>query len=380
MKIRFWYIVVFCFVAIIIAYGAFVDFRQRSAQSADFRRLVREATLPIRCLLLDFNQLKVKAWHTGDYSLYHLESNFEEKTFSIQVAAVIDNDEEKFHWLKIKGIRQYNKQIEVENWKLVKQRSFQLKNEIQSFAFIEGFVPISNGFRINSIFSRAIELDELGNEIVKTRGGDFQCTHYLASIVSEDGAREPFLELWVNTNVRPLGIVRARWRDESIEIIEVVSNRSVESPEIVKTQLNRKNAAPNPPCIQCHVNEIGGKDVNLVASGYAVGGASLDLTQAHFHAFQAGVTTIENPIHLRTVSRNVRLGNVAVRFTWEGGSFSVKSDRDGDLYLSMDEVLHQAHLRAIPHQGRLGLSFYNTGLKRTRVLKWHATVENARLP
>ena len=380
MKIRFWYVVVFCFLVSVIAYRAFVDFRQRSDQTTDFEFLIRDAPLPIRCLFLDPNRLKVKAWHTGDYSLYQWKSNFREKTISVQVAAEMDNGGEKLHWVKINGIKQFNHQIEVENWKLVNQRSFQRKNEIQSFSFIAGFIPIINGFRIDSIYSPTIELEKIGNELLKTHGGDFQCTNYLVSMVSNDGARRPFLELWVNTDVRPLGIVRARWRDEFIEIIEVVPNRSVESSEIVKTQLNRKNAIRNQSCTQCHVDEIGGKDVNLVGSGYAVAGDSFDFTDVHFHAFQAGLTTMKNPIHLRTVSKNKRLANEVVRFTWEKGSFSAKSDRYGDLYLSMDPVLHQAHLRAIPDQGRLAISFYNTPVKKNRILKWLATVESGKLP
>jgi len=332
-----------------------MDFRGRWSRAAELEYLVRESTLPIRCRFIDPSQVGVKEWHTGDYSLYKLKSNTDNMLISFQVVSSVQNQQEKkFHWIRGRGLKQFNKPADIERWRLVSERSFQRKNEVKSFDYIDGFIPVPNATRKFPAFPHETVLKKIGDEVVETEVGSIHCSHHFAYLVSENGESKPLLELWVNPEVRPLGIVRARWRDAYMEIVQTVPASSWEIPKVHNTQLEIKKSDSDNMCIQCHVDGIGGKDVEIYSSGYILSGAEIDLTESLFHHLQSGMISIGDSIQLVVVPKHRRQGlEKFVRFTWRKGSFWVKSNESDEVSLSMDATLHEGHLRAIPHQGRL---------------------------
>ena len=164
------------------------------------------------------------------------------------------------------------------------------------------------------------------------------------------------LELWVNPDVRPLGIVRARWQDTYLEIVERKLPSSWDLPNVLNTQLEMKKSDSDNMCVQCHVDGIGGKDLRLYNAGYALNGAEIDLTESLFHQFQSGMIHTGDSLQLGVIPKHWRRDQGQfMQFTWRKGSFWIKSDERDKVTFSIDATLFEGHLRAIPHQGRLGL-------------------------
>ena len=340
-------------VVILLTYKVFMDFRGRWSKAADFEYIVRDATLPIRCLFIEPDQLGVKEWHEGDYSRYKLKSNTEDLLISFQiVSSVEDQNGKKLHWIRSTGLKPSG----IEYWRLVNQRSFQQKDKVKSFDYVDGSIPVPNTRGKPPALSHKTVLNKIGTEVIETEVGLIHCNRYLASLVSEDGESEPLLELWVNPNVRPLGIIRARWRDTYLEIVERKLPSSWDLPKVLNTQLEMKKSDSDNMCLQCHVDSIGGKDVRIYNAGYVLNGAEIDLTESLFHQLQSGMIHTGDFLQLIVIPKHWRRGqDQFVQFAWGKGRFWVKSDERDKVTFSMDATLFEEHLRAIPHQGRLGL-------------------------
>lgn len=355
LKILF--ITFLCAVVIFLTYKGFIIFREQWSKAADFQYMVHNATLPVRCLFIEPNQIGVKAWQVGDYSLYKLKSNKANMLISFQVVSSIQDQHGKnLHWIRSTGLKRLYESVEIEFWRLVKERSFQRNNVVKSFDYVAGSIPVPNAPRTLPAPSHKTILNKIGDEVVETEVGFIQCSRYLASLVSAYGESEPLLELWVNPDVRPLGVVRARWRDTYLEIVKMELPTSWELPKALNTQLEMKRSDSDNLCRQCHVDGIGGKDVKIYRSGYTLNAAEIDLTESLFHQLQSGMINIGDSIGLAVIPKYGRRRlNKFVQFTCRKGSFWVKSNETDEVLLSMDAVLHEEHLRAIPHHGRLVL-------------------------
>ena len=343
----------FAGIVIFLTYKTFMDFRDRWSKAATFKYTVRSATLPIRCMFIDPDQLGVKEWHEGDYSLYKLKSNTEELLISFQVVSSVEaQNGKKLYWIRNTGLKPSG----IEYWRLVNQRSFQRKDEVKSFDYVDGSIPVPNERRKHPALSYKTIFNKIGNEVIETEVGVIQCSRYLASLVSEDGESQPLLELWGNPNVRPLGIVRARWQDTYLEIVEKKLPSSWDLPKVLNTQLEMKKSDSDNMCVQCHVDGIGGKDIRIYNAGYVLNSAEIDLTESLFHQLQSGMIQTGAALQLGVISKHRRRGqDQFVQFTWRKGNFWVKSDERDKVSFSMDTTLFHGHLRAIPHQGRLDL-------------------------
>lgn len=346
-----------CAVVIFLTYKGFMDFHQRWSKAADFEYIVHTSTLPIRCLFIEPDQIGVKAWYIGDYSLYKLKSNTENMLISFQVvSSVQDQHGKNLHWIRSTGLKRLYKPADIELWRLVRKRSFQRNDVVKSFDYVKGFIPVPNAPRVLPAPSHKTVLNKIGAEVVETEVGFIHCNRYLASLVSADGDSKPLLELWTNPEVRPLGIARARWQDAHLEIVKMEPPASWELPKVLNTQLEMKKSDSDNLCIQCHVDSIGGIDVKIYESGYTLNGAEIDLTQSLFHQLQSGMIDIGDSLGLVVMPKYNRRGlDKFVQFAWRKGSFWVKSNEEDEVRLSMDAVLHEGHLRAIPHHGRLVL-------------------------
>lgn len=345
----------FAGVVILLTYKVFMDFQGRWSKAADFEYVVRHATLPIRCLFIEPYQIGVKEWHEGDYALYKLKSNAntDEVLISFQVvSSVEDRSGKKLYWIRSTGLKPSG----IEYWRLVNQRSFQRKDEVKSFDYVEGSIPVPNLPRGFPALSHKTVLNKIGDEVIETDVGAIHCSRYLASLAAAKGESEPLLELWVNPEVRPLGIVRARWQDTYLEIVERELPSSWDLPKVLNTQLEKKNTTSDNRCVQCHVDGIGGKDLMMYNAGYVLNGAEIDLTASLFHQFQAEMIHTGDALELIVIPKHSRRGqDQFVQFTSKSGSFWVKSDETDKVPFSMDATLFEKHLRAIPHQGRLNL-------------------------
>lgn len=374
MKTRMFTLIVICFTAF-LTFWIFRDFQKKREASSTFHAIAKDTPLSVRHLFIAPEQLGIQAWDIGDFAAYQLRTNLGSKQISFHVAASGAKPGTDF-WLKIRGFLQHNK-VDIDFWRLVSVKSLAPGSESTEILLANGGIPFP--IQRQPVFAYRVLLEPLGEENVQTAGGTFECQHYFAHLQAPDGSTLPLLELWANRCVPPLGIVRARWQDEVLELTEMQTQRLPEIPRILSKTIKESNSQLPyiaPPttketqhqqiktpeghlasvCAQCHDDGMGGKHLKL-GSLAAISGFELDLTQALYHTYAAELSDPQHPLSLQLTSqRGEKVGAKQVRFTWEKGSFWVKSNTSGRLVLSLDEIANRENIRVITRKGRFVLN------------------------
>ena len=276
MKVRVLYGGIVC-ITFIFTLLIFRDFRRQWRASETFQQVIVNASLSTRHLFIAPKQVKVEDWQVGDSSVYQLKTNTESRQISFHVAARAAKKDNQF-WLKTDGFIQFN-DIEIEFWRLLDQTNLRPGSETRGFFFFRNGIPLPTPpvkFPPNPVV-----LEKLGDEVVETPIGALKCEHVLAYIHSPDGELAPLLELWINPEIRPLGLVREPDGGMSFLIlVETNTNNVSKIPSILLSELDR-NTPLDGSCSRCHVNGIGGKDLKLESMDW-LSGRELNLTDALF--------------------------------------------------------------------------------------------------
>ena len=330
----------------------FQDFRKKREAAEAFHGIVHNTPLNMRLMFIAPEQIKVENWEVGESSVYHLKTNAESKQLAFHVAARDAKGGDQF-WLRSDGFLQFN-EVEFELWRLLDKTNLRPGSEKRGFFFPHNGIPVS----LPSLKypSTPIILEELGNEVLVTPVGALECQHFLAYIRSPDAELEPFVELWTNPAIHPLGLVRARWREAFLDLVEVNRKKVPKIPPVLLSEFDR-NTHLDGSCSRCHANGIGGKDLKLESIDW-LSGTELNLTDAPFHYREAKIHKPGDLIPLQPTEESGRAGRrTLVRFSWEKGSFWVKPNEKGILKLSLDAIAHQGNITVQTRTGRLGLDF-----------------------
>lgn len=350
MKVRVLYSGIVC-ITFIFTLLIFRDFQRQWKASEVFQQVVVNASLNMRHLFIAPEAAKVEDWQVGDSSIYELKTNVESRQISFHVAAR-DAERENQFWLKTGGFLQFN-DVEIELWRLLDKTNIRLGSETGGFFFSDNGIPLP--IPPIKFPPNPVVLKKLGDEVVETPMGAFNCEHVLAHIRSPDGELTPLLELWTNPAIRPLGLVRARWQDAFLDLVEVDSKKVREIPSVVLSEFE-KNEPLDGSCTRCHSNGIGGKDLKLDYIDW-LSGVELNLTDALFHYRQTKILKPSNLIHIQLTDASQRARRQAlVRLSWEKGSFWIKPDDRSQLRLSLDPITHHGNIILEPSIGRLGLN------------------------
>ena len=351
MKVRILYSSVAC-ITCILTVLIFIDFRKQWEAAQFFQRTTDNKSVSLRQLFIAPEALKVENWQVGDTAIYQLKTNWSSKQISFQVAAR-DTEYNDHFWLKTAGLFQYN-DVDYEIWRLLNTTNIRPGSEQRGFYFYPSAIP----FPFPSIKSPQgrVVLEELGDEVVVTPVGAMKCRHVFASIRSPDGKLVPLLELWTHPTVRPLGLVRARWQDESLDLVEVSTKTVPDIPPILSAELNR-NTVLEGSCKRCHTEDIGGgSDLKMEAMDWLVG-TTLDLTTSLFHHRKAEMIEQDKYFTLALMEGSTRTWSKAyIRFGWDKGSFWVKPNEFGELTFSLDAISHKSNITARLSKGRLALN------------------------
>lgn len=347
MKVRILYGIVTCIISVFVVF-IFLDFWQQWRVASAFQTRVYEAPLRVRHLLISPEQVNVKNWQVGDTSVYYMQTNTGSEQLTFQVAAQDTGGSDRF-WLKINDSFQFNG-VDIEFWRLLDETSLRPGSELRGFYFARDAIPVP--FPPLRFPPVSVVLEKQSDEVIITPMGLIKCEHIFAYVRSPDGEREPLLELWANPTVRPLGIVRARWQDASLELVQANTNTVPEIPEVLLAEFNR-NTPMVSACTGCHAEGIGGKNIKLQAINW-LSGEALNLTAALFHHRQAKFLKDEDPIHLYFIEKSGETSKRALaRFSWKNGSFSVKPDKTGQVILSLDAIANQSDINIQPSIGQL---------------------------
>lgn len=339
-----------------------VDFQKRWKAAAAFHTIVKEAPLSVRSLFIAPEQLGVDKWNPGDSAVYQLKTNTDHRQIAFQVVASESQPNSAF-WLKTKGLVQYNG-IDMEVWRLLSTESLRPGSESAKVIFTTRAVPFLIPSRSVPLYP--LILEHVGEEMVETASGIFQCQHYFAQLQAPDGSDEPLLEIWANSSVPPLGIVRARWRDEVFELVRTQTPPISEIPKMISKMIEahqhnsfQRMKVPEQTvsvCAQCHGGEIGGKHLKQ-ESLTGLRAVAFDLTQALYHTYAAGLAQPHNLLSLQVISKGgKRLASQSLRFTWRKGSFRVQTNPTGHLGLSLGPTAQQSNIRVATEKGHLVLN------------------------
>ena len=372
MKNRVLTSIIVCITAL-LTFWVFLDFQKKQKAVSAFHTIVNDAPLSVRHLFISPEQLGVHAWNLGDFAMYQLKTNTDRKQIIFHVAAQPEHPVPDQFWLRVAGLVRFKK-VNIDLWRLLSAKSLRPGSESAEVLFPSGAIPFL--LQQQRFPPYPVLLDLVGEVNVKTANGTFKCQHYFAHLQAPDGSAAPLLELWTNSSVRPLGIVRARWRDEVLELIQTQTQTLYDVSEILSKTIKGRNFATPVlkktehyladvsdfrsanVCTQCHDGSIGGKHVKLETLTI-ISGVELDLTQALYHPYAAQLAYPYNHLSLQPISqRGQRLSAEPVRFTWTRGSFSVsvKANLLNRLVFSLDEIAHQGNIRLTTTEGRLILN------------------------
>ena len=374
MKIRIFTLIIIC-ITTLLTFWIFVDFQKKRKAVSTFHAIISDAPLSARHLFISPAQLGVDAWNLGDYAAYQLKTNTDSKRLTFHVAAQPENPSSPNEfWLRVEGLTRLNA-VNVDFWRLLNVKSLRPGSESAEVLFANGAIPFLK--QLQRFPPYPVILEPTGKVNVKIASGTFKCQHYFVHLQAPDGSTAPLLELWANDSVRPLGIVRARWQDEVLELVQTQTQLVYDIPEMLsKTikgsnsqvpyittkhrhqQIEETNHLLVSVCAQCHDSDIGGKQLKL--EGFAIiSGLELDLTQSLYHVYDSQLVHPRNPLTLQSISQHGHLLNVeGIHFTWTKGSFSVsvKTNPLRRLFLFLDEIAQQGNIRVTTTKGRLILN------------------------
>lgn len=348
-------------ITVLLTFWIFRDFQKQWKAASTFHAIVSDTQLSMRHLFISPEQLGVHVWNVGDFATYQLKTNTDYKQITFHVAVRSENPSRNEFWLRTEGLVRLNG-VNVDLWRLLGVKSLRPGSESAKVLFAPGAIPFH--LQQRRAPPHPVLLEPVGEENVKTESGTFKCQHYFAYLQAPDGSKAPLLELWANSSVRPIGIVRARWRDEVLELVQTQTLPLREIPSMLSKTIHMRQGrnihtvdtshAPS-VCTQCHDGEIGGKHLKL-ESLTAISGIELSLTESLHHVYTADLADPHNRLVLQLISqREKRLASESVQFTWARGSFKVQTNPNGHLVLSLDEIARQSNMRVSTGKGRMVL-------------------------
>lgn len=368
MKNRILMLTIVC-LTVVLTFWVFLNFQHRWRTSIAFQAITKNAPISTRHLFVAPSELGIHTWNIGDAAVYELKTNILRRQISFHVSAQASAQFNSEFWLTTKGLLRYNG-TDIDIWRLLSLSSLRPGSERAEFLFARGAVPFSIPQRHLPAYS--VILKYIGDENIETPIGVFKCKHYFVQLQAPEGHSAPLLELWANPKVLPIGIVRARWRDQVLDLVEIQKQPRPKIPEMLSETIeatqrksSHKVKIPEPAasvCIQCHKSEIGGTALKQ-GSLTTLSSTEFVLTQALYHHHAAKLVHPQEPLLLQLTSqRGQPLVSRSVRFTWAKGSFRVKTNLDGHVVLSLDENAYQNNIRVVPEKGYLILNVFKEGL------------------
>lgn len=209
-------------------------------------------------------QLGINQWQIGDYAQYEyrkpvykppssdISEAYPEKTTHLSSTTVAFHIIEKLttsqirrYWLKITGLLSF-RDVPGDIYQLGYPNDIRPTMENRRYGFLQNYVP-SKFSHHNLDDIPLAKLVKLGHDEIETQAGRFKCIRYRVDI----GTNFPPQEIWVNTKVRPLGIVRMQSQNEILELISFGQNTDVPVPKLFQPVIQGISILDR-GCTSCH--------------------------------------------------------------------------------------------------------------------------------
>lgn len=326
-----WQRLVLIATAIIVAIGsfaAFQQFQQRWLRVRAFNAITKAGPLEIRHLFASPQALNVAAWQDGDAATYESKSGHKTRRVSY---SVIKTDQTLLAMIGRIDLNGVNAALV----RAVSESDIRMGAEKKSWlAFDDRTV---SPFAAQAPLNLQLVYERIGSEVLACGELQLPTDRFHVSAISASGDRTPFMRLWVNSKIRPLGIARAEWRDESIQLVSWGVNDTNTRPDRSLRSLPWNQFTGNNICASCHGTRPFGA---FTVHGPNISSArSLDLTTAFYHARAAGVVDAD-PMY---VARSTQSGDF-VQFKTGHGSLRARIAPPDSFSFSFDPIMTRAHV------------------------------------
>lgn len=228
--------------------------------------LLMRSQLKYRMSLIAPAQLGITDWQVGDYAEYRhrhrrhdirssttatkdeqtKSTSFSEgKKVSFHIINELKASDSHSYWVKMTGLISF-RDIGGDIYQLGTPNDMRISLKNRRYEFIHNYIPIMHKSFIQSSIPLAT-LVELGQEEIETEAGRFQCTHYRVDL----GAGLPSQEIWVNSQIRPWGIVRMQSRDDVLELVSFGQKTEITIPDLFQSTIQGVSKL-NQGCTSCH--------------------------------------------------------------------------------------------------------------------------------
>lgn len=211
----------------------------------------KESDLPTNMLhvlnLVPPTQLGVAQWQIGDYATYQYSRHSE------MPASALEQDipdflkerlvprEVKFHiigelttsgqrryWMRVTGFSFY-RTIPRDIYRLVSHADLRITPETPRFNFLRNYVPqrVGGSQQTSMPMATLVKLEEV---TLETPEGLFECIHYGIEV----GGKSTPIEIWVNPQISPRGIVRVKTPNEVLELTAYGKDTDFDIPELFR--------------------------------------------------------------------------------------------------------------------------------------------------
>lgn len=118
------------------------------------------------------------------------------------------------HWLRLRGARTFRGQP-MDVYRLVAPATLHASMATPAFVVQEGYFPIEHSYGARSP-EPGTALVDVGEELLHTVLGEVRCRKF--EVRTKQGTGDWLADVWTSSSVAPLGVVRARTLDESMEV------------------------------------------------------------------------------------------------------------------------------------------------------------------
>lgn len=233
--------------------------KAQSLSNPNAFRYILDPGTPVLNLIVP-EQLGVTQWQIGAYAQYQyhryqsqsppfpLSTADAEKTVAFHIIGELKAAAAHQYWIKITGVLFY-RQVPGDIYHLVRPNDMRITSENRRYRFFQNYVPSKETF---PEWNRppVAKLVELGRVEIETEAGRFECTHYRVEL----GPDFPTHEIWANSKVLPLGIVRMQSQNEVLELMSFGQNKAITVPKLFQPVLQGISTLDY-GCTSCHGSE-----------------------------------------------------------------------------------------------------------------------------
>jgi len=197
--------------------------------------------------------LGVREWNIGDFAVYRytaLPTLTDETTNLIrdvkfQIVGETTHSAVKRFWLAVTGLERESDGLPKDLFRSVTHHDLAVSENNPCYEYIHGYIP-ANVTRRRTINNFAPNLQAMAAEQTNTAIGNLFVTHY-----RNDSGLQTSFEVWIATNVAPLGVVKFRSPFEELDLVETGNATNFVIPRLLMPVLPGVSKS-NVGCMSCH--------------------------------------------------------------------------------------------------------------------------------